>query len=171
MRRLRRFLEPLRRVRLRELVGDPETLIVDSTLLSVIATQASRGLQRFRGSFLGEVEHLLGVRGKAAPHLLDQPRAHLLRAHRRQRRGRAIGARAALARAGLEEDAIARRLFADLAYRSARLKEELAEAGVVLQTERAERRPAIRQQAEVLRGAQEGLRDRRDAGYHAGGAG
>ena len=54
-----------------------------------------------------------------------------------------------LCEGGLEEDAIARRLFADLAYRSARLKEELAEAGVVLQTERAERRPAIRQQAQV----------------------
>ena len=51
--------------------------------------------------------------------------------------------------AGLEEGTIARRLFGDLAYRSGRLKEELAEAGVLLQTERAERRPAIRQQAEV----------------------
>jgi hypothetical protein len=33
-----------------------------------------------------------------------------------------------LAGAGLEEGTIARRLFGDLAYRSARLKEELAEA-------------------------------------------
>ena len=55
-----------------------------------------------------------------------------------------------LAGAGLKEGTIiARRLFGDQAYRSARLKEELAEAGVLLQTERAERRPAIRQQAEV----------------------
>ena len=37
MRKLRRFLEPLRRRGVvRELVGDPETLIVDSTLLSVL---------------------------------------------------------------------------------------------------------------------------------------
>ena len=33
IRKLRRFLEPLRRAFLSELVGDPETLIVDSTLL------------------------------------------------------------------------------------------------------------------------------------------
>jgi hypothetical protein len=52
-----------------------------------------------------------------------------------------------LAGASLEEGTIARRLLGDLAYRCGRLKEELAEAGVLLQSERAERRPAIRQQA------------------------
>src|ERR687893_2544700 len=36
VRKLRRFLEPLRREILPELVGDPETLIADSTLLSVL---------------------------------------------------------------------------------------------------------------------------------------
>ena len=36
VRKLRRFLEPLRRAILPELVGDPETLIIDSTLLSVL---------------------------------------------------------------------------------------------------------------------------------------
>src|SRR3954471_16780621 len=36
VRKLRRFLEPLRRVVLPELVGDPETVIVDSTLLEVL---------------------------------------------------------------------------------------------------------------------------------------
>ncbi len=35
-RKLRRFLEPLRRFVVAELVGEPETLIVDSTLLSVL---------------------------------------------------------------------------------------------------------------------------------------
>src|SRR5829696_6156068 len=35
VRRLRRFLEPLRREILSEMIGDPETLLVDSTLLSV----------------------------------------------------------------------------------------------------------------------------------------
>jgi hypothetical protein len=35
-RKLRRHLEPLRRAVLPELVGNPETLIVDSTLLSVL---------------------------------------------------------------------------------------------------------------------------------------
>ena len=36
VRKLRRFLEPLRRQVLPELVGDPETLIVDSTLLEAL---------------------------------------------------------------------------------------------------------------------------------------
>src|SRR5919107_905961 len=36
VRKLRRFLEPLRREVVRELVGDPQTPIVDSTLLSVL---------------------------------------------------------------------------------------------------------------------------------------
>ena len=37
----------------------------------------------------------------------------------------------------------------DLAYPSETLREELTEAGVLLATERADRRPAVRQQAEV----------------------
>jgi hypothetical protein len=36
VRKLRCFLKPLRRQIVRELVGDPETLVVDSTLLSVL---------------------------------------------------------------------------------------------------------------------------------------
>src|SRR5215213_3565361 len=36
VRKLRRFLEPLRRTVVPELVGEPETLIVDSTLLEVL---------------------------------------------------------------------------------------------------------------------------------------
>jgi hypothetical protein len=36
VKKLRRFLEPLRREILPELVGEPETLIVDSTLLEVL---------------------------------------------------------------------------------------------------------------------------------------
>jgi IS5 family transposase len=54
-----------------------------------------------------------------------------------------------LAGAGLEEDGVARRLFGDLAYRGVRLEEELAEVSVRLAAERADRRPAIRQQVEV----------------------
>src|SRR5919202_2372766 len=41
VRKLRRFLEPLRRAILPELVGDPETLIVDSTLLEVFTRARS----------------------------------------------------------------------------------------------------------------------------------
>src|SRR5215207_5913189 len=36
VRKLRRYFEPLRRAILSELLGDPETLIVDSTLLAVL---------------------------------------------------------------------------------------------------------------------------------------
>ena len=36
LKKLRRFLEPLRRDVLSEMVGNPETLLVDSTLLSVL---------------------------------------------------------------------------------------------------------------------------------------
>ena len=54
-----------------------------------------------------------------------------------------------LAGADLEEGGVARKLFGDLAYRSGTLGEELAEAGVLLATERADRRPQVRQQVEV----------------------
>jgi hypothetical protein len=44
LRKLRRFLEPLRRDVLSEIVGEPETLLVDSTLLSVLhPRQVSQG--------------------------------------------------------------------------------------------------------------------------------
>lgn len=51
--------------------------------------------------------------------------------------------------AGLDEGGVVKRLFGDLAYRSGKLKEELAEAGVLLAADQPDRRPAIRQQAEV----------------------
>ncbi len=50
-----------------------------------------------------------------------------------------------LASAGLG-DGVARKLLGDLAYRSGALGEELAGRGVLLATERADRRPAIGQQ-------------------------
>ncbi|MBA2511797.1 MAG: hypothetical protein H0V28_10000 [Rubrobacteraceae bacterium] len=51
--------------------------------------------------------------------------------------------------AGLDENGVARRLLGDLAYRSGALAEDLAEAGVLLATEKADRCPAVRQQVEV----------------------
>ncbi len=49
VRKLRRFFEPLRRAVLGELAGDPETLVVDSTLLSVLhprqVKQSSAGFE------------------------------------------------------------------------------------------------------------------------------
>jgi hypothetical protein len=148
VRRLRRFSEPLRRVVLSELVGDPETLIVDSTLLSVLQPRQvghSSGLEGASwvrwGSFsvYGVKLHLICSTNRV-------PISYELTA---ANAADVLLVRELLAGAGLEEGTIARRLFGDLAYRSGRLKEELAEAGVLLQTERAERRSAIRQQAEV----------------------
>jgi hypothetical protein len=51
--------------------------------------------------------------------------------------------------ADLDEDGVVGRLFGNLAYRSGTLGEELTEAGALLATERADRRPAIRQHVEV----------------------
>jgi len=48
VRKLGRFFEPLRREVVRQLVGDPETLVVDSTLLSVLhprQVEQSAGLE------------------------------------------------------------------------------------------------------------------------------
>ena len=43
VRRLRRFMEPLRREIVPDLVGEPETLVVDSTLLEVVHPRQVRG--------------------------------------------------------------------------------------------------------------------------------
>ena len=46
-------------------------------------------------------------------------------------------------------EGVARRLLGDLAYRSEDLREALAEVGILLASERAERRRGVRQQVEV----------------------
>lgn len=51
--------------------------------------------------------------------------------------------------ADLNEDGLARRLLGDLDYRSAPLREELGECEVLLATEKADRRPSVRQQVGV----------------------
>jgi hypothetical protein len=50
LRKLRAFLEPLRRVVVAELVGDPETLVVDSTLLSVLHPRQVAQSSEFHGA-------------------------------------------------------------------------------------------------------------------------
>jgi hypothetical protein len=50
VRKLRRFLEPLRREVLGEMVGDPQTLIVDSTLLGVLHPRQVRQSAGFEGA-------------------------------------------------------------------------------------------------------------------------
>jgi hypothetical protein len=49
-RKLRRFLEPLRRTVLAELVGEPETLVVDSTLLEVLHPRQVERSAGFHGA-------------------------------------------------------------------------------------------------------------------------
>jgi hypothetical protein len=71
MRKLRRFLEPLRQDVVSKLVGDPETLIVDSTLLSVLPPRQVKQSGGFEGaawvrwgsfSVYGVKLHLLSAR-------------------------------------------------------------------------------------------------------------
>src|SRR5215210_101924 len=58
------------------------------------ASQAGRAVGRVSRSSVGRVGIVRRLRGEAAPPVLDQPRPTLLRTYRRQRRGRAPGARA-----------------------------------------------------------------------------
>src|SRR5215203_1759451 len=75
VRRLRRFVEPLRRVVLAELVGEPETLIVDSTLLSVLhprqVSQSAGWGSPSAGAAWVRWGSFAVLRGQTAPHLLD----------------------------------------------------------------------------------------------------
>ncbi len=149
IRRLRRFLEALRREVLPELVGDPETLIVDSTLLSVLhprqVGQSAAGFEGAAwvkwGSFAvyGVKLHLICATNRV-------PLSYELTA---ANSADVTLVRELLVEASLEETATARRLFGDLAYRSGELGEELAGRGILLATERADRRAPIRQQVEV----------------------
>lgn len=153
LRKLRRFLEPLRRAVLGELVGDPETLIVDSTLLSVLhprqAKQSagwgspSSGAAWARwGSFAvyGVKLHLLCATNRV-PVSYELTSANAAEV-------RLVGELLAEADLPFGEGS-ARKLLGDLAYRSEELREALAECGVLLASERADRRPALRQQVEV----------------------
>jgi hypothetical protein len=152
VRRLRCFLEPLRREVVSELVGDPETLIVDSTLLGVLHPRevsqsggwgsSSAGAAWVRwGSFsvYGVKLHLLCATNRVpiSYELTPANTADLS----------LTGELLAEADLGGE---VARKLLGDLAYRSGELKEELAELGIVLLTNEASaRRPGVRQQIEI----------------------
>ncbi len=148
--RLRRFLEPLRRRVLPELVGDPETLIVDSTLLSVLhprqAKQSagwgspSAGAAWVRwGNFsvYGVKLHLLCA-SNGVPVSYELTPANVAEV-------RLVEELLAEARLG---DGVARELLGDLAYRSEALAEALAERGILLVTEKADQR-GRRQRIEI----------------------
>jgi hypothetical protein len=146
MRRLRRFLEPLRREILPELVGDPETLIVDSTLLEVLHPRQVAQSAGFEGakwvrwgsfSVYGVKLHMLCSTNRV-PICYELTAANVAEV-------RLVGE--LLGDAQLGED-LARRLLGDLAYRSEQLEEELAEVGIYLVTERSGQN-GKRQQVEV----------------------
>ena len=147
VKKLRRFLEPLRRDVVSELVGDPETLIVDSTLLSVLHPRQVGQSAGFGGaawvrwgsfSVYGVKLHLLCATNRV-PLSYELTAANVAEVRL---------AEELVAEANLGED-LARRLLGDLAYRSEALEEAMAGEGIVLVTERSAQRGKRRQQVEI----------------------
>jgi hypothetical protein len=145
-RKLRRYLEPLRRSVLPELVGEPETLLVDSTLLAVLHPRQVSQSAGFEGaswvkwgsfSVYGVKLHLVCSTNRI-------PLSYELTA--------ANVAEVRLTKELLEaanlDGGLARRLLGDLAYRSEVLEEALAETGILLVTERSQQH-GKRQQVEI----------------------
>jgi len=136
VRKLRRFLEPLRRAVLGDLVGDPETLLVDSTLLATLHPRQVAQSAGFPGagwvrwgsfSVYGVKLHLLcATNGVPISYELTPANVAEVRLTEEL-----------LAEANLRDD-LARRLLGDLAYRSEALGRVLAECGISLVTERAD---------------------------------
>jgi len=147
VRKLRCYLEPLRREVLRELVGDPESLLIDSTLLSVLHPRQVAQSSGFDGaawvrwgtfSVYGVKLHLL-CSTNGVPISYELTPANVADISLTEEL-------IAEARLG---DGVARRLLADLAYRSEELRKALVEVGVLLVTERYERRHGVRQHIEI----------------------
>jgi hypothetical protein len=147
LRKLRRFLELLRRDVVAELVGEPETLLVDSTLLSVLHPRQLGQSAGFAGaawvrwgsfSVYGVKLHLLCATNRV-PVCYELTAANVAEV-------RLTGELIDGANLG---DGVARKLLGDLAYRSEALEETLAEAGVLLVTERS-RQGGKRQQVEIV---------------------
>jgi hypothetical protein len=147
VRKLRGFLEPLRKEVLYEMVGDPETLLVDSTLLSVLHPRQVSQSSGFSGaawvrwgsfSVYGVKLHLVCATN-GVPISYELTPANVADVCLTEE----LLAEAALG------DAVARRLLGDLAYRSEGLREVLAEVGILLVTEPSERRRGVRQRVEI----------------------
>ena len=147
VRRLRSYLEPLRRAVVADLIGDPETLVVDSTLLEVLHPRQVSQSAGFEGaawvrwgsfSVYGLKLHLICSlkRVPVSYELTSANTPEVLLVEE-------------LLDEAMLDGATARKLFGDLAYRSGALGKELAGRNVLLASERAERRPAVRQQVEV----------------------
>ena len=146
VRKLGRFLETLRLTVLDELVGEPETLLVDSTLIEVLHPRQvpqsagidGAGWVRW-GSFslYGIKLHLLCSTNRV-PISYEITAANVADLRLTQE----LFTEARLG------DGVARRLLADLAYKSEPLSSSLAEGGILLVTERADQR-GVRQQIEI----------------------
>lgn len=146
LRKLRRFLEPLRRSVLAELVGDPETLVVDSTLLEVLHPRQVAQSAGFDGaawvrwgsfSVYGVKLHMICSTNRV-PVSYELTAANVADV-------RLVGE--LLGESRLGED-LARRLLGDLAYQSEELERSLAGAGVCLVTKRSSQ-GGKRQQAAI----------------------
>jgi hypothetical protein len=147
LKKLRRFLEPLRRDVLSEMVGNPETLLVDSTLLSVLHPRQVPQGSGFSGaawvrwgsfSVYGVKLHLICATN-GVPLCYELTPAKVAD----------ISLAEELINEAALEDGVARRLLGDLAYRSEGLKEALAEVDILLMTEPSERRRGVRQRVEI----------------------
>ena len=148
IRKLGRFLEPLRRAILPELVGEPETLIVDSTVLEVLhPRQVSQSVGFDEAAWVrwgtfsvyGVKLHMLCATNRV-PISYELTAANVAEVYLTKE---------LLDEAKLGEE-VARKLLADMVYRSEDLGEELAGLGIVLMTgEASGRRPGIRQQIEI----------------------
>jgi len=149
VRKLRRFLEPLRCALLEELAGDPETLIVDSTLLPVLhprqVKQSAAGFEGAGWSRWGSF-CVYGVKLHLVCSTNRVPISYEMTA---ANEADVLLVEELLAGAALQEGEVARRLFGDLAYESGALRRRLAESGILLSSGGASRRPAVRQQIEV----------------------
>jgi hypothetical protein len=149
VRKLRRYLEPLRRAIVPELVGEPETLIVDSTLLEVLHPRQVGQSAGFDGaawvrwgtfSVYGVKLHMLCATNRV-PISYELTAANTAEVRLTKE---------LLEEANLGEEEVARKLLADLAYRSEDLAEELAGSGIALVTSEAGgRQPGVRQQVEI----------------------
>ena len=151
VKKLRGYLEPLRREILPKLVGEPETLLVDSTLLEVLHPRqvpqsagwgnSSAGAAWVRwGSFsvYGVKLHLLCATNRI-PLSYELTPANIAD----------ISLTEELINEAALREGVARRLLGDLAYNSKELKEALAEVGILLSTEPSERRRGLRQRIEI----------------------
>ena len=139
-------MEPLRREIIPELVGDPETLLIDSTLLAALHPRQVAQSAGFPGaawvrwgsfSVYGVKLHLICAMN-GVPISYELTPANVAEARLTEE---------LLAGTDLRDD-LARRLFGDLAYRSEALGHVLAECGISLVTQRADQHGA-RQRIEI----------------------